>query len=220
MPYPNEHSARLLNPNMEHIRVRRTDGSGKGRVQGVIIPETISVIWYIIRRNGEEIPLAQALRFPIKYWGKQGNKAKEWLKNNKIEFQEFEEAEIEKNDALNKEIKIEKMNEERQLIYGVVLVPNEVDTQGDWVNAEEIEKACHKFMENYQQLGIQHRLKLSKEAKIVENYIAPVDFTVKDQKIIKGSWVLVVHVLDKDLWSFVKEGKISSFSIGGEGVEA
>jgi len=97
MPYPNEHSARLQDPGMKRIRTRRTKGSGNGKVQGVKIPSSISVIWYIIKtRDGGEAPVAQALRFPISSWGKSPTKAKSWLKNHKIKYKSFEAAAPEK----------------------------------------------------------------------------------------------------------------------------
>lgn len=97
MPYPNEHSARLQDPGMNKIRVKRTKGSGDGKVQEVKIPSSIGVIWYIIKtRDGGEAPVAQALRFPISSWGKSPTKARNWLKNNKIKYKSFEAAAPEK----------------------------------------------------------------------------------------------------------------------------
>lgn len=91
MPYPNEHAARLLDPGMEHIRIRRTKGSGAGTVQGVKIPNTIDVIWYIVRGSGgEQVPRAQALRFPIRRWT--AEQARGWLSKNKIKAKKFEPA--------------------------------------------------------------------------------------------------------------------------------
>lgn len=84
MPYPNEHSARLLSPNLKHIRVTRTKGSGKGKVQGVKIPKSIYVIWFITKVNKKEVPRAQALRFPTKYWT--AAEAKKWLKDKDVKY--------------------------------------------------------------------------------------------------------------------------------------
>ena len=95
MPFPNEHSARLLNPNVEHVRVRRTRGSGEGTVQGVKIPTSISVIWFVVKEDGKEVPKAQALRFPKSRWTEQ--EARDWLKENKIKSILFEPASDEQN---------------------------------------------------------------------------------------------------------------------------
>lgn len=91
MPYPNEHSARLKSPDsFDEIRVRRTNGSGEGVVQGVKIPGSIAVIWYIIKSDGQEVPVAQSLRFPISEWTE--SEAKAWLKKNEIKHTMFEPA--------------------------------------------------------------------------------------------------------------------------------
>ena len=87
MPYQNEHSCRLLDPNTSHIRVRR---SKNGTVQGVKLPDTISTIWYIKKDDDGEHPQAQALRFPVKHWSE--SEARAWLKKNKIKFISFEPA--------------------------------------------------------------------------------------------------------------------------------
>ena len=98
MPYPNEHAARLLDPDMAHIRVRRTSGSGEGTVKGVKIPNSIDVIWYIVRGPDGPHPMAQALRFPVSSWTAEAAHA--WVKENKISPISFEAAEpTAKNDS-------------------------------------------------------------------------------------------------------------------------
>lgn len=92
MPYTNEHSARLMNKDAEHIKVSRTKG---GNVQGVQVPESISVIWFIQKKNGKEIPVPQSLRFPLKRWT--SGAAKTWLDMHKIKCILFEPANPKKN---------------------------------------------------------------------------------------------------------------------------
>lgn len=88
MPYPNEHAARLQSPTMQKIRVRRTKGEGK--VHGVSVPAGVSVIWYITKKEGKEVSIPQAIRFPATSWTSE--KAKSWLKKNKIFSKVFEPA--------------------------------------------------------------------------------------------------------------------------------
>ena len=90
MPFPNEHAARLISKETEHIRVGRTSGSGKGTVQGGKVPASIKVIWFIVRSEGKEVPRAQALRFPTSTWTEAAAHA--WLRNNKIKTILFEAA--------------------------------------------------------------------------------------------------------------------------------
>lgn len=82
MPFKTEHSARLLDPSATKLRVRRTRGSGNTNVNGIKIPNNISVIWFIRNVDGEEIPVPQSLRFPIRSWTEA--EAKNWLKDNKV----------------------------------------------------------------------------------------------------------------------------------------
>ena len=104
---------------------------------------------------------------------------------------------------------------ERQLVYGIVLEPDTTDSQGDVYSAAEIELACHRYLEDFQNVGHMHESLINGSAAVVESYIAPVDFTMGDQTVKAGTWMICVHVLNDDLWSQVKEGKLTGFSIGG-----
>lgn len=89
-PYPNEHAARLQDPD-EFDRFRRTkDGKLFGRIK---VPETIFVVWGRFR-NTENEWAAQSIRFPVKHWT--AEEAKKWLQENEIEYVTFEEAEPQK----------------------------------------------------------------------------------------------------------------------------
>lgn len=107
------------------------------------------------------------------------------------------------------------VDDERQLIYGIVLEPDTVDAQGDIVRAADIEKAAHAFLIHSRVVGDMHTRPA--EAEVVESYIAPADFTLGGQVVKRGSWVMVVHVSDPELWAAVKDGKYTGFSVGGFG---
>ena len=79
---------------------------------------------------------------------------------------------------------------------------------------EEIRKAAYTFMENAQAFKVMHKGKKVK-VKILENYIAPCDFTIEKREVKKGSWVLVTRVLDKKLWQEIKAGKLTGYSMAG-----
>ena len=96
MPYPNEHSARLRNPddfNSDTFR-RKDDGTIYGKIK---VPKTIAVIWAKLKGKDKprDNPIPQALRFPVKYWTVE--KAKKWLKDNNIKYEKFEPAKKEKS---------------------------------------------------------------------------------------------------------------------------
>jgi len=103
---------------------------------------------------------------------------------------------------------------DEHIVYGIVYEPDTVDAQGDQANAEEIQKAAYDFMENVQTFKVMHKGKKVK-VKILENYIAPVDFTIGKREVKKGSWVLVTRVLDKQVWKDIKAGKLTGYSMAG-----
>jgi SAM-dependent methyltransferase len=109
----------------------------------------------------------------------------------------------------------------KQLIYCVVLAPGEVDTQDEWMRAEEIEKAAHSYLTKSRVVGEQHS-KVA-DCEVVESYIAPQDMEFNGQygpqTVTKGSWVIGIKVNDPDLWQKVLDGEITGVSVGGLGVK-
>jgi len=107
-------------------------------------------------------------------------------------------------------------NKKKQIVYGIVYEPDVIDSHNDFSNAEEIEKASHNYLANFSNTKVMHELDANNRAKVVESYIAPVDFSMGNQKIKKGSWVMAMHIIDKSLWNLVEAGKINAFSMGGQ----
>lgn len=123
---------------------------------------------------------------------------------------------------VRKSIPIAKIDRAKQIVYGVVLAPDEVDSQEDWMPADEIEKAAHAYMENSRVIGKEHSSHLE-QACPVESYIAPIDFEQDDgpygpQSIKKGSWILGVKIKDPKEWKKVVDGEYQGFSVGGLGM--
>lgn len=105
-------------------------------------------------------------------------------------------------------------NDEKRIVYGPVLVPDEPDTDNDVVTAEKIEEVAHKFVEEYGNIDLMHTL--NNVGKLVESYILPMDWQIDDQLLIpKGSWMMGVRVMDEDTWQAVKDGNLGGFSIMG-----
>lgn len=115
------------------------------------------------------------------------------------------------------EVRLIKSGEER-IVFGIVLEPNTVDSQNDTISEAEIRQACHKFMEDYGQLGLQHGEIVNGKLKLLESFIAPVDFEVDGEKVTKGSWLMAERVVDDGLWEAVKKGALTGFSIGGSAI--
>ena len=108
-----------------------------------------------------------------------------------------------------------KRGEEERFVFGVVLEPETADSQGDIYSADEVRSAAHKFLERFQNIGLQHQKIINGHVRILESFVAPSDFNVGAQKIKKGTWLLAVRVLSDALWNDVKSGNITGFSIGG-----
>ena len=105
----------------------------------------------------------------------------------------------------------------QQIVTGVVLVPNKVDAQGDIISPEAIERAAFDFAQRYgkdSKIGYMHR-EFGRDLRMIESYIAPADMNLDGYKVPKGSWVMSVKVIDKDVWSKVQRNEIRGFSIGG-----
>ncbi|MGE6260878.1 XkdF-like putative serine protease domain-containing protein [Heyndrickxia sporothermodurans] len=118
--------------------------------------------------------------------------------------------------TFQKEVKvfINKEEEEQKLVYGLVYEPDVEDSHGDFMKAEEIEKAAHGFMKDARNIDKQHDFNAG-VGEVVESYIAPADFTIGEQTITKGSWVLVTKASD-DIWEEIKKGEITGYSMAGK----
>lgn len=115
-------------------------------------------------------------------------------------------------------VRLIKSAEEERIVFGVVLEPDEVDSQNDTIPAEEIRKAAHTFMQEYGTLGIQHGENAGGKLAILESFIAPVEFEVSGEVVKAGSWLMKERVVDDGLWSQVKKGDLTGFSIGGSAI--
>jgi hypothetical protein len=136
-----------------------------------------------------------------------------------VTFGEPEPVEIEYK-PVEKRVQFVKADDEKRLVYGIVLEPDTVDHQKDVAPADEIEKACHAFMIRKQQLDLNHQRYVDwGEATIVESYIAPQDLEYEGGGTVKkGSWVMVTKVFSDELWGAVKGGALTGYSIRGTGV--
>lgn len=113
-------------------------------------------------------------------------------------------------------VEISKVDEDKQIAYGVVLEPETEDAQGDRISAEDIETAFTEYMKNSQTIGLNHK-QVAKEVKIVEAVIIKNDQTIFGEPVKKGSWWFGLWIPD-NLWPDVKSGKITGLSIGGTGI--
>ena len=108
----------------------------------------------------------------------------------------------------------------RRISLGVVLEPDTEDLQGDVMTPDDIELSAHEWMEESQAGGEMHA-GVIKGAKVVESYLAPIDFTVDTaagpETVRKGSWLLAMR-WPEEQWARIQKGEYTGYSVGGQGV--
>lgn len=116
-------------------------------------------------------------------------------------------------------IPIIKIDEEKRIVTGIVYEPDVEDAQGDSASAEEIEKACHGFMMDSQQIGLMHKANISDKVKLVENWLQKSDQWIGGLKVKKGTWLQSHKILDDAIWADVKTEKLTGFSMAGQAID-
>ena len=114
--------------------------------------------------------------------------------------------------------RITKIDKKQQIVGGVVYEPDEVDTQGDYTDAAEIEKAMHRFMEKYATNS--NRIRINHKGRkfffpVLECFQPEHDTVKGDSGLKAGSWWLMIKVTNKRIWKDIEEGKLTGFSMGG-----
>jgi len=104
-------------------------------------------------------------------------------------------------------------SEDKRLVFAEVYSPLHIDTDGEAMTADEIEKMAYKFLSggNVRKIDVGHNREES-GCYIVESFIARKN---DPDNFIEGAWVLGVKVDDEDLWQDVKRGELNGFSFDG-----
>ncbi len=109
---------------------------------------------------------------------------------------------------------IVKLDEELQIVYAEVYVPDTPDSDNDFMSVETIREMGHSFLADGKvtKVDVNHsREDIS--AAVVESFIA----RKGDPDFIENSWVAAVKINDPDVWELVKSGEINGFSLDGRG---
>lgn len=137
-------------------------------------------------------------------------------------------SELNKGRALR--VAVTKSTAEKQIVYGVILDPYQVDLHNDWIPPAEIEATAHDFLAKSRVVGLRHNGKA--QAEVVESWVE-VYPSEKDREsalsnmphrvwrrqfgsdvLHSGAWVAGVKLSD-ELWNLHKKGDLDAFSIGG-----
>ena len=105
-------------------------------------------------------------------------------------------------------------NEAERLVYGEVYVPMHLDTDNEFMTAEEIQKAAHRFMLQSQTRNIdeEHQGE-GRGDTIVETFIAKAG---DPDGYVEGSWVAGGYIRDDERWEKVLKGEINGWSMAGK----
>lgn len=122
-------------------------------------------------------------------------------------------------DDFSKSIEFVKADEEKQIAYGAVLVPNRVDFQGDFLRPETIESLAENYearvAEGDALPGVMHAVFPREHIELVEDRLLDGEETIGEKTLPDGTWVQGYRFVDDELWSLVKDGVLGGNSIGG-----
>lgn len=113
---------------------------------------------------------------------------------------------------MHRNVPIKKTDTAKQIVMGEVYIPNQLDSQGEFMTAEGIESAAYSFMRKSQMDAVDHEHDLKASgADVVESFIA----RKGDPDFTEGAWVVAVHVTGEQ-WDQVLKGEINGFSMYGQ----
>jgi uracil-DNA glycosylase family 4 len=126
--------------------------------------------------------------------------------------------------------RVAKAAQDKQIVYGVVLDPYEVDTQDEWSPPAMIEETAHGYLKRSRVVGREHTRKAPSEVveSWVEQYPTHEEYRAAlalqphkafvrpfgSDVIHSGAWAMGVHLGDTE-WEAYQRGEITGFSIGG-----
>lgn len=122
------------------------------------------------------------------------------------------------SERVDKQVQILKSDTAQRYTLGVIYEPGVVDTQGDWMEPEDVEAACWDFMIALANgecgVYVEHADDSTSVGHIVECYIMPVEATINGQVIKVGSWMMAV-IWDESTWQQIQNGELTGYSMGG-----
>lgn len=97
----------------------------------------------------------------------------------------------------------------KQIVFAEVYAPGIIDSHGDMMLSDQIEKAAHRFIRAQltDRVDIMHDNRLI-EASVVESFIA----RENDPDFLPGAWVVGIKVDDSDVWRKIEDGELNGFS--------
>lgn len=107
---------------------------------------------------------------------------------------------------------VRKLDNELQVVWAEVYLPDVLDTQDDFATADEVRKFAWDFCAAglSQQVDTNHDGDvLTPRAAVVETFVA----RAGDPTFLPGAWVVAIKVADPGTWAKIKRGDINGFSL-------
>ncbi|MFD1515658.1 XkdF-like putative serine protease domain-containing protein [Halomarina rubra] len=119
----------------------------------------------------------------------------------------------------SKDVPFEKLDDEERIARGAVMVPNELDHQGDFVRPETIASLRENFSERVESgdalPGVMHAVFPDEGIELADEYQVDEAVTLGDEEYPEGTWIAAWKFTDDDLWALVRDGVLGGNSIGG-----
>lgn len=129
----------------------------------------------------------------------------------------------------------QRTDQDKRIVYGVVLDPYVVDAHNDWIPPSEVEATAHGWFESSREINLNHST--GADAQAVESSL--VEYPSRDDYraamagephrvyrrrfgtdvVHSGTWIIGVR-LSPELWAEYQRGDITAFSIEGFGVRS
>lgn len=106
---------------------------------------------------------------------------------------------------------------EHHFVTGIVYEPLAEDAHGNYMTEEEITKAAYYFAKAGGKIDLQHSFEPLAGASVVESWIAKADFSIENEPVKKGTWLMTAEIADGSVWDAIEKGEITGFSMGGVG---
>lgn len=115
-------------------------------------------------------------------------------------------------DRVEHTVQIKRIDEDQRVVFGEVYAPFVLDTWGELMLPEDVTKLAHRFM----QMSLGGAVDTMHDERpngsfVLESFIA----RENDPDYTTGAWVLGVKVIDENIWSAIRTGKLSGYSFQG-----
>jgi len=88
-----------------------------------------------------------------------------------------------------------------------------VDLHGDETTLDEVRKAHQSFSTSLMKANLFHMV-MTDSFSVLESYLCPVDMTLNEHSIQKGTWLMTLQVKSAEVWQMIKDEDITGISIG------